>query len=152
MSATHVHLMLNHLPVLAGLFGMLLLGAGLLRKSEDLKRAGLLLFVGGSLGALPVYLTGQPAETTVRTLPGITSRELEKHKEVAQLALSAVLVLGGLSAAAFWLFRKGAAVPRGFALGVLAVALLSSGLLAWTAHLGGQIRHTEIRADSTGEK
>ena len=32
---------------------------------------------------------------------------------------------------------------------VLVASLIVSGLMAWTANLGGQIRHTEIRADNS---
>ncbi len=151
MSATQFHLMMNHLPALGGLLGALLLAAGMLRRSAELKRTSLLLLVAAALAAVPVYLTGEPAEKTIQGLPGIGTRDLEKHKEVAQLALSAILVVGGLSGSAFWLFRKGATVPNGFALGVLVAALLGSGLMAWTAHLGGQVRHTEIRSNATGQ-
>ncbi len=151
MSATHVHLMTNHLPVLGTMLGFLLLVAGLMRRSEELKRAGLVFFLGGALSALLVYLTGQPAEKAVHGLPGVDDRLVERHKEIAQLALSAVLVLGGLSGSAFWLFRQAPVLPRGFVLGVLAAALLVAGLMAWTAHLGGQVRHTEIRAAPPGQ-
>jgi hypothetical protein len=150
MSATQVHLMLNHLPVFGTVLGMVLLAAGAARQSQDLRRAGLLLFLAGALGALPVYLSGEPAHKAVQNLPGVDGRVVEKHKEVAQLALSAILVLGGLSGSAFWLFRAGAALPRGFVLGVLAAALQAGSLMAWAAHLGGQVRHTEIRSDAAG--
>jgi hypothetical protein len=152
MSAIQIHLMLNHLPVLGSLLGMCLLAAGMARKNEDLKRAGLLVFLAGALAALPVYLTGEPAEQAMQGVPGMNGRELQNHREVAQLALSSILVLGGLSGSAFWLFRKGACVPRGFALGTMAAALLAASLMVWTAHLGGQVRHTEIRPGSIGQK
>jgi len=40
---------------------------------------------------------------------------------------------------------------------MLAASLIVSGLMAWTANVGGQIRHTEIRSNaspptSTGEQ
>jgi hypothetical protein len=151
MSATQVHLMMNHLPVLGSLLGLVLLGAGMARKSEELKRTSLLILLAAAVAALPVYLSGEPAEKHVQGLPGVGSRDLEKHKEVAQLALSVMLVVGGLSGSAFWLFRRGSAVPNGFVMGVMAAAILSCGLMAWTAHLGGQVRHTEIRPSSTGQ-
>lgn len=146
MNATHAHLMLNHLPVLGTAFGLLLLVLGLARRSEEWKRAGLVLFIVAALFALPTYLTGEPAEKGTLGLPGVNGAITERHEEVAQLALSAVLVLGGLSVSAFLLFRKGASIPGWFLGIVLVVALVTQGLMFWTANLGGQVRHTEIRS------
>jgi len=63
-----------------------------------------------------------------------------------------VAALGGLI-----LFRRGRALPVWFSVSLLVAALIVSGLMAWVANLGGQIRHSEIRADNsppaaTGEK
>jgi phosphatidylglycerophosphate synthase len=46
------------------------------------------------------------------------------------------------------MLRHGKAVPVWFA-GLMVIASLTvSGLMAWTANIGGQIRHTEIRGDT----
>lgn len=44
MSATHLHLVLNHVPILGIPFGIALLLMGVLRHSEELKRAALVTF------------------------------------------------------------------------------------------------------------
>ena len=62
MNATHLHLMLNHIPVLGTVFGLGLLVFALWRKSEELKKAALGIFLIVALLAVPVYLTGEPAE------------------------------------------------------------------------------------------
>jgi len=146
MSATHLHLIVNHVPVLGPAFGLLLLALGWVKKSEDLKRASLLLFIVAALFALPAYLTGEPAEKGALGLPGVSALFTEKHENAAQLALGATLGLGGLAMAALVLFRDGTPVPRWFLLLVLTATLAATGLMFWTAALGGQVRHTEIRA------
>jgi asparagine N-glycosylation enzyme membrane subunit Stt3 len=60
MNWAHIHLSLNHLPVVGTFFGVLLLLLALLRKSEELKRVSLGVFVLTALLALPVYFTGEP--------------------------------------------------------------------------------------------
>lgn len=146
MNATHWHLIVNHVPVLGPAFGLLLLALGWTKKSEDIKRASLLLFIVTALFALPAYLTGEPAEKGTLGLPGVSADVTEKHENAAQLALGATLALGGLAMAALLLFRHSTPVPRWFLLLVLMVALASTGLMCWTAALGGRVRHTEIRA------
>jgi len=42
MNAAHLHLIVNHVPVLGPVFALLLLSLGMIRRSVDLKKAGLL--------------------------------------------------------------------------------------------------------------
>ena len=71
MSPTHLHLLLNHVPVLGTAFGLGLLVFGMGRKSQELKKTALGVFVIVALLAVPAYLTGEPAEDGVQGLPGI---------------------------------------------------------------------------------
>ena len=62
MDATHLHLMLNHIPVLGTAFGLGLLVFALWRKSEEVKMAALGFFLITALFSVPVYLTGGDAD------------------------------------------------------------------------------------------
>ncbi len=146
MNATHLHLVLNHIPVLGDVFGLGLLLLALWRKSEELKKAAFAVFVVVALLTIPAYLTGEPAEGGVKGLPGVSSPLIEKHEDAAGVALAGLLILGaGALASLLWL-RAGRRVPTWLSFGVLTVALAVSGITAWTANLGGQVRHTEIRS------
>jgi len=147
MNAAHYHLLLNHLPPLGALFGFLLLSAGVARKSGELVRASFVALVLVGLLALPTYFTGEPAEEVVEHAPGVSESVIEPHEESAEASLSTALVLAALSLAGLILYRR-REIPRGFALGTLALALVVTGMMAWTAHLGGKIRHVEIRGES----
>jgi hypothetical protein len=146
MNATHLHLILNHIPVLGTAFGLGLLAWGLWRRSEEVKRSAFAVFVLIALFAIPTYLTGEPAEDGVKGLPGVSSPIIERHEEVAGVALTGVLVLGiGALASLLW-FRAGKLIPAWLSVSFLVASLTASGLAAWTANLGGQVRHTEIRS------
>lgn len=151
MNLTHVHLLLNHIPVIGVGFALLLLVASLLKKSDDLKRASLWLFILSALVALPTYFTGEPAEETVERLPGVSHAIIESHEEAALFALLAIEVLGVLALAALFLYRRSENLARLLVLASLVVALVAGGLMGWTANLGGQIRHTEIRSQTAGD-
>ena len=56
MTAAHVHLLLNHIPILGSIFGLLLLCYGMLRKSDEIKKTSLGIFVITALLTIPVYL------------------------------------------------------------------------------------------------
>jgi hypothetical protein len=101
MNPAHLNLILNHIPVLGTAFGMALIAWALFRKSEELKRVSLGVFVVIALLAVPAYLTGEPAEEVVEHLPGVDKPAIEEHEEAATFAFAGVLVpgagaLGGL--------------------------------------------------------
>ena len=58
MNPAHVHLALNHVPVVAAAVGVLLLGIGMARRSAALARAGLVTFVVAAALTGPVFLSG----------------------------------------------------------------------------------------------
>ena len=145
MNATHIHLILNHIPVLGTAFGLGLLVFGLWRKSDELKKTASGIFVIVALATVPVYLTGEPAEDGVKSLPGVSQAFMERHAEAAGVGFTGVLVLGVVSLAGLVFFRRGKMLPVWFGGSLLVASLVVSGLMAWTANLGGQIRHSEIR-------
>ena len=145
MNPTHLHLLLNHAPVFGTIFGLALLAFALWRKSEELKKTALGVFVVFTLLAVPVYLSGEPAEHAVKQLPGISKPIIEKHEDAAAIAFTGIVVLGVVALAGLLLFRRTKIMPVWFSLIMLAAALIVGGLMAWTANLGGQIRHPEIR-------
>jgi hypothetical protein len=118
----------------------------LLRKSDELKKATLGFFLVTALFSVPAYLTGEPAEDVVEPLRGVSKPIIERHEEAVGAALTSVVVLGLGALAGLVLFRGGKTVPAWFGSVMLATSLIVGGLMAWTADLGGQIRHTEIRS------
>jgi len=90
----HLHLVLNHVPVLGTAFGRALVGWALLRRSEELKKISLGVFIIVALLAIPAYLTGEPAEELVENLPGVSKASIEQHEETAQAAFAGVLIVG----------------------------------------------------------
>ena len=145
MNPAHVHFALNHLPVFGTVFCAVLLLAAILRKSAELKKVTLTAFVVVAALAIPVYLTGEPAEEIAEGLPGVSHPTIEQHEEAAVAAFTAMIVVGIASLAGLILFRKGKVVPQWFGVMVLLLSLITAGLMARTASLGGEIRHTEIR-------
>jgi uncharacterized membrane protein len=146
MNWAHIHLLLNHLPVVGSIFGVLLLLFALLRKSEELKRVSLGVFVLTALLALPVYFTGEPAQKVVERLPGVTEPLIEEHEDAALFALLMAGATGVVALAGLILFRRAERLPGRLVGAVLVLSLATSGLMGWTANRGGRIRHTEIRA------
>ena len=147
MSWTHLHLLLNHIPVLGSVFGLLLLVVAMMRRSAELKKVSLGVFIIAALFAIPVYLTGNLAENAVENLPGVSESIVDQHQQWALISLAAVGVLGLFALGGLWLSRRSRALPTWIVTMSLIFSLTIGGLMVWTANLGGQIRHTEIRAE-----
>lgn len=146
LSPAHLHLVLNHIPVLGTmLFAPLLVVWGLVRRSREVTHVGLLLTVVLALTAIPIYLTGEPAEEQLENQPWFDKNRVEAHEERAEAGLIAVLVTGALAIGGIWLARGGRPFRSGITVAVLVGLLVSAVLFALAALDGGQIRHDEIR-------
>ena len=148
MNASQVHLMLNHVPVLGVVFVMAALAAGLWLRRGTLLRFGLFTLVAIAVASVPVYFSGGASEETVETMAGVQERTIEQHEDVAQAASIGLVILGLIGLAGLVRYRN-APIPAPFAATVLAAAIVMGGALAWTAHLGGQIRHDELRGTTS---
>lgn len=145
MSAAHIHLLLNHIPILGTIFALLLLVYGMVRKSDEVKRASLWAFVLTALITIPVYLTGDGTAEIVGNLPGVSVDIITQHNNAANFTITAIEVLGAVSLLSLWLSRRAVSVKSWMVWAVLALSVISAGLGVWTGGLGGQIRHTEVR-------
>jgi hypothetical protein len=145
MNPAHVHLLLNHIPVVGIWLGIALYLVALLKKPEW-RSLGLGVFVLMALLTIPAYLSGEPAEEMIRGLPGVSEATVEEHEEAAVPALIAMLVLGAVALAGLVRFREATSWSRGYGWGVLLLALLAGALIGRTANHGAHIRHPEIRS------
>ncbi|HZS16348.1 MAG TPA: hypothetical protein VFA51_00285, partial [Candidatus Udaeobacter sp.] len=84
----------------------------------------------------------------VEHLPGVSKSAIETHEDVAKVAFAVILSLGAIALAGLAFFRR-RPMPKWFALSALALAIATSGLLVWTANLGGKVRHNEIGASAS---
>ena len=149
MSFTHIHLLLNHFPVIGSIIGAVLLFVAVIRRNTELTKAALGLFAALGVITVIVYFTGEPAEEAIEKLPGFSETITERHEEFALLATIVLASFGALALSALAVFR-GKSMPRWLTLFGLVVAIVSGAAMGYTAMLGGQVRHTEVRTGSVG--
>jgi uncharacterized membrane protein len=145
MSLVHLHLFLNHVPVIGTLVALFLFAAAIFLREAVSMRFALGFSVAIALVAVAVYFTGEPAEEAVEKLAGVSERIIEQHEEAAELSTIAMSMFGALALVALVIFRK-RRMPRWVGAAGFAGTIVLSALMGWTANLGGQIRHTEIRS------
>lgn len=158
MNAAHLHLILNHLPIVAVPVALVFLLQSFRSESPSSRRFAFLVLMLSALSAVPVFLTGEPAEEVVEHLPGVVESLIEKHEEAGEVALVLSVMTGVLALIGLLLDRavvEASGQSRRLRLSRYAVvlsALLAIGALAITANLGGQVRHTEVRSDAAQDQ
>lgn len=146
MNTVHIHLLLNHFPVIGTLMGGGLLLWGILKKQDAYANAAAVILFLVALIAIPVYLTGEPAEEAVEHLPGVQERAIEMHESAAGLAMI-LMAATGLTAVFTLILSRRQKQSAGIARAVLfAITFLCFSAMARTGYYGGQIRHTETGA------
>jgi hypothetical protein len=143
MNPVHIHLMINHVPVLGTVFGCLLMIYSLLRNKEELRRLALGIFLIVAIITPVVFFTGDGSEETLKNVAGISKDAVKSHDEAAEIAFAAMEVLGGIAGLQLLLYafpgtarlRLKAAIITAF------LSAFAFGWVAYTANLGGKIRH-----------
>jgi uncharacterized membrane protein len=149
VNLAHLHLFSNHVPVLGTFFGLLALAVGMARHNEDMKKTGFVVLVLAAIAAIPVWITGDPAGEAAKNLPGVTESLIDAHENAALFAFIALGVTAFLAIIGLVRSRGAKLLPQPLTMIVLVLAVVSGGLMARAANVGGQIRHTEIRGAFT---
>ena len=144
MSATHLHIMLNHFPIMGGWIAVVLLGWGLFARSRDLTRAGLILTLVVGVGGYLAFETGDRAEHQVEHLPWAVEEIIHEHEEAGEKAFY-ILAAAGVAALVGLIRMRGERAARLEGGITLAVLLLGAMCAAWAGLEGGKIRHEEVR-------
>lgn len=145
MNSVQLHLALTHVPVILSFVGLIMLIVAFFIKNTTLTKTSYFVLLIAGIAAIPVYFSGEGTEEAVENLPGVSDAIIESHEEVALLAMISIAAAGLVALAALFSARWQASAHI-FKIVVLVLAITSGGLMVQTAHLGGQIRHTEIRS------
>src|SRR5258708_2207572 len=105
MNFAHLHLLLNHFPIIGSIVGLGLFLISLVGKNEDLRRAGLIILSAMALLAIPTFFSGTGAQGAIKKLPGVSEALIDRHQGAAMLALLFMEITGGLALVGLWQSR-----------------------------------------------
>jgi hypothetical protein len=135
----HLHLIINHVPILGSVFALLLVLWGMARGSREVRRLALWVALIAGLSVYPAYFTGEEAHEQVEDYPGFDHDATEEHEEAAEFSLIVLLVSAGAAGVALFLGRGDRTEP-GWARGAVLLGLVAStAAVARTAWVGGEI-------------
>jgi uncharacterized membrane protein len=146
MNLAHLHLLLNHFPIIGTIVALGLFIASFIGKNDDLKRSALIIFAAIALITLPAFFSGVGAQRMVRKEPGIAVAVIDRHEGAAILAMFLMLITGALALIELWKRRRirTEKIWSGTVFAILVFSLLTTAVMARVGTTGGDIRHPEI--------
>ena len=146
MNEAHLHLVVNHFPIIGTILGLGILVVGLLLKNNSVKNTAFFLFIVAAIFAAVSMTTGEGAEELVEDMPSIGHDIIHEHEEMAEKLAIALYVLAATSLFGLYLNYKKSIKSILVTYVTLVIAIVAVILAQQTGTSGGEIRHTEIRS------
>jgi uncharacterized membrane protein len=141
----HLHLLLNHFPIIGSFIALGLFLASFFGKNQDLRRASYIVFAGIALITIPAFMTGFAAQAMLKG-PGVSDALIRRHESSALLSLWFVELTGTLALIGLWQAQATGRPSHWNVSAMLLFSLLTVGLIARTGYTAGEIRHPEVRS------
>ena len=97
MNEAHVHLAVNHFPIIGTIFGIGILIAGMVYKNNSIKNTAYFMFTIAAIFAAISMNTGEGAEEIVENMPDIGKQIIHEHEEIAEKFAILMYALGFFS-------------------------------------------------------
>lgn len=148
MNDAHLHMLVNHFPIIGLFFGFLILLFGIIKNNSVLRTTAYFIFIFCMIMGKISMFTGEKAEHSVEELAGFSHDFIHEHEEAAELFMKPLYILGLVSI--FGLVgiskkRNSEKIVSYCAVVLAAICLFLSKNAGTT---GGEIRHIEIRENS----
>ncbi|MEP6591877.1 MAG: hypothetical protein ABJC19_11910 [Gemmatimonadota bacterium] len=154
ITASHWHLLVNHIPIIGVPMIAILLVWGLATLNAGMVRLALLATVVMAGAVWLATTTGDNAKDELREAKytWVSRHLIHDHEEAADKAQIAGIATGVLALAVLVMARGGKTPDRRGLYVVLVGLVATTGLLAWTGWKGGDIRHDEFGMTPAAER
>ena len=140
----HIHIMINHFPVILAMMGALVALLGVVRSRRGIWMYACASLTLAAITVIPTYFTGEPAEHFLNRPWYIARTSIHTHEDAALIA--AILVgLAGLVSLVAWRrlvrYPRELTLPGGLRAAVVITAVLAAVAIGYASLLGGYIIH-----------
>lgn len=149
MNDAHLHMVVNHFPIIGIILGFGILVTGIFLKNNSVKNTAYCLFIVGAVFAVVSMATGEGAEEIAEKLPSVTDQIIHEHEEIAEKLAIVLYALGLVSLIGLYLNFKNHAKANLISYLAVLIAVVGVFLGKQTGTTGGEIRHTEIRENAS---
>lgn len=149
MNDAHLHMLVNHFPIIGTIFGLGILIAGSIFKNNSVKNTAYILFVVVAIFGFASMNTGEGAEELAEKFPSVTHEIIHEHEEIAEKLALVLYALGAVSLLGLYLNIKNHAKANLVTFFAILLGAAGIFLAQKTGTTGGEIRHIEIRENAT---
>lgn len=147
MNEAHLHMVVNHFPIIGTIFGLGILIAGIVLKNKTIKNTAYCLFIVAAVFAAISMGTGEGAEEMVEDMPSVGKQIIHEHEEMAEKLALILYVLGAISLVGLYLNYKQHSKANLITYLALVIAVVGVLIGKEVGTTGGEVRHTEIRTN-----
>ena len=147
MNDAHLHMVVNHFPIIGIIFGLGILITGIILKNNSVKMVAYVLFIIATVFVAFSMGTGEGAEELVEDMPNIGHQIIHEHEEIAEKFAVILYVTGFFGLVSLFTSYKKYRFATLFSFITLALAIVAGVLTKSVGTSGGEIRHTEIRTN-----
>jgi hypothetical protein len=144
MNPFHLHLLVNHLPIVGIYLALLVLIAGLILKNRAIKHVALCLLMIAGVGAFVAHVTGEGAEESSELRNDFSHDLIEKHEHASEPFFQIMILLTLLSAIALFFSLKKKKWSNYLIILITIISLAAAYFAQQAGTSGGAIRHPEI--------
>jgi uncharacterized membrane protein len=149
MNAAQLHLMLNHIPSIGLIIGLITFLAGCVRGLEGVRKTGAWIVLLAGIMVWPVSFTGEEAEELIEDLPGIQKKLMREHEDAAGQAFVMVLVSAAMALSYLLITRLKQSRTKITSFLLIITSIIALVLILNASHKGGLIRHPELVSEKT---
>lgn len=145
MNDAHIHLLVNHLPIILPMIAIIARITAFFLDSDALKRFAMIMLILSGIFAFASMQSGEKAEEMLESTVFFTESYIEAHEEAAETYAIFTYVIAVMAIISLWAdFTK-----KSFAMILseitLGLCIVSMYFAQKTGTTGGEIRHEEIR-------
>jgi uncharacterized membrane protein len=148
MNDAHLHMVVNHFPIIGTFFGIGILITGIFFKNNSIKNTAYILFIVAAIFGAFSMGTGEGAEEMVEDFPNIGKAIIKEHEELAEKFALVLYVTGVFALVSLVAAIKKFRLSKIFSFITLVTALIGGIMAINVGTSGGEIRHTEIRENN----
>lgn len=150
MNDAHIHLLVNHFPIIGLIIGTLILLTGIVLRSVTTRKIALTVILFSVIFSIPAFSTGEGAEEILEHGTNLSEEGhhmIHEHEEIAEVFMMISWGLIGLSLISLFLEWKKKKIAVIASIAVLGLAIVGCYFAKQVGTSGGEISHPEIRKD-----
>ncbi|MFZ9869918.1 MAG: hypothetical protein ACO3I4_01895 [Candidatus Kapaibacteriota bacterium] len=150
MDGLQIHLLVNHVPIIGTIIGVLVTLLGAIVKADVVKRTGLAIYIATGLFVFAANVSGEEAEDLVEErVSWVSHDQIHEHEEAAETAMTITVI--GLILALVHLVNvpPSQSVQRLVLSAFFLAGIAGTIAVGMAGHEGGKIRRPDLGAATT---